>query len=228
MRGTERIWQDSTHVNTSIVDDALKGLLRDKGVADAERHIRIIQRKIICVQNAMVRLVEDQRASASTAGCDCMDLYLAAEHRAGKISVDKRSREAYAELAFAELKSSLVLEWRAKTNFAVSNNLPRTGRLHPFDANHPTYNLVSEYVSRVSPSYYKVLAAYESARLTLNYALKALRKAAMDLHRIRVEAEGLPVELFTKDTAKLSRNLIGATDKTGELSWILQGLYFEM
>lgn len=228
MRGTQRIWQDSTHANTPLVDDALKGLLRDKGVADAERHIRIVQRKIICVQDAMALLVDDQRASAKAAGCDCMDLYLATDHRAGKVSVDNRGREAIPELVIEELKSSFVLEWRAKSIFAMNNNLSRTGRLHPFDASHPTYKLVSDYVTKTSPSYYKVLAAYESARLTLNYALKALRKTAMDLHRIRVEAEGLPMELFTKDTAKLSRNLIGATDKSGELTWILQGLYFEM
>lgn len=228
MRGTERIWQDSTHVNTPMVDDALKGLLRDKGVTDAERHIRIVQRKIICVQDAMIRLVESQRASAKAAGCDCMDLYLATNHKTDKISIDYRGREAITELVADELKSSYVLEWRAKSSFAKSKKLSATGRLHPFDASHPTHRLVADYVNSATPSYYRVLAAYESARLTLNYALKALRKIAMDLHRIRVDAEGLPVGLFTKETANLSRNFIGAIDSSGELAWILQGLYFEM
>lgn len=228
MRRTERILHDSGDANIRMMDDPLKGLLRDKGVLDAERHIRIVQRKIMCVQGSMSRLVDDQRSSAKAAGCDCMDLYLAENHRADKFIVDYRGREAMADFVIDELKSSFVLEWRAKNSFAMANNLSRTGRLHPFDHNHATHKLVFEYVNQVTPSYYKVLAAYETARLTLNYSLKALRKIAMDLHRIRVEAEGLPMGLFTKDTAKLSRNLISSTDTSGELSWILQGLYFEM
>jgi hypothetical protein len=228
MRGVKRSWHDSSDANTTTVADPLKGLLRDKGVLDAERHIRIIQRKILCVQEAMARLVDDQRASTKAVGCDCMDLYLATDHRVNNIRVDHRGREALSELVIEELKSSCVLEWRAKNSFASRHQLSRTGRLQPFDKSHPTHALVYAHVSQMSPGYYTILAAYETARLTLNHALKALRKMAMDLHRVRVEAEGLPIELFTKDTAKLSRQFIASMDKAGELTWILQGLYFEI
>lgn len=228
MRGTERITHDSMNVNTSLVDDALKGLLRDKGILDAERDIRIVQRKILCIHNSMIQLVNDQRESARAAGCECMDLYLATNHKTDKLNVNYDGRAAIPELVIDELKSSFVIEWRAKNGFALTNKLGRTGRVYPFDAGHSTHKLIFDYVNKTSPSYYKVLAAYETARLTLNYALKAMRKIALDVHRNRVEAEGLPMDLFTKETAKLSRAIIASTDKSGQLEWILQGLYFEM
>ena len=227
MRGTERITQSTLSPNRRLADDPLKGLLRDKGAVDAERHIQIIQRKMTRVQQAMVRLVDAQRASAKTARCDCMDLYLATNKTAEIVQMDKTHKMAEA-LIFKDVKAPCVLEWRAKNSFAQKHHLHSSCRLHPFDAQHKTHVLVRDYVQQSSPGFYKVLAAYETARLTLNFSLKALRKIALDLHKLRAETEGLAIDSFDKDTARLSRKLISDIDNSGELTWILQGLYFEM
>lgn len=227
MRRAERIIQDSLTPKQRMADDALKGLLRDKGAADAERHIQIIQRKMTRVQQAMVRLVDAQRASSKTAQCDCMDLYLATNKNTDVLTVEKMDRSAD-QLIFEDVKAPCVLEWRAKNSFAQKHHLHSSCRLHPFDAQHRTHALVRDYIQQSSPGFYKVLAAYETARLTLNFSLKALRKIALDLHKLRADTEGLPLDIFDRETAHLSRKLLGDIDTSGELTWILQGLYFEM
>lgn len=227
MRGTDRLIQDSLSTNRQLADDPLKGLLRDKGAADAERHIQIIQRKMTCVQQAMVQLVDAQRASAKTARCDCMDLYLATNKHADASHLGDAPKTADA-LIFDDVKAACVLEWRAKNSFAQRHNLHSSCRLHPFDAQHKTHAMVLDYIQQSSPGFYKVLAAYETSRLTLNFSLKALRKIALDLHKLREESEELPSTIFDKDTARLSRKLIHDIDFSGKLTWILQGLYFEM
>jgi hypothetical protein len=212
----------SETVNTGETADPLKGLLRDKGAVEVERSIRSILRKMTRVQEAMLRLVDAQRASAKEAGCECMDLYFASNRLSG------RAQQKHTPLSFSEMKTASVLEWRAKQTFADICRLRPASRLYPFDATHPSHLLVADYLLQLSPRYYKVLAAYETARLTLNYALKALFKIALDLHRMRVDSEQLPRELFDKATARLSEQFIRRVDTTGELEWILQGLYFEM
>lgn len=223
MRGVERISYDSTISNIEMVDDPLKGLLRDKGVLDIEKHIRIIQRKMFCVQDAMEKLVEHQRASAKAAGSDCMDLYL----NTNKAS-DAPAKTIASELQFNDIKAGCVIEWRAKHAFALRYELSPSCRLHPFDATHESHQLIYDYVQATTPSYYKVLAAYETSRLTLNYALKALRKIASDMHKIKQESQDLPYGIFDKETALLSRRIVNSLNVTEELTWILQGLYFEV
>jgi hypothetical protein len=224
MRDKMRSEHASKNVNTGEVDDPLKGLLKDKGGAAVKHNIQIVQRKMIRVQEAMIRLVDAQRASAKAAGCECMDLYLAA-YQAADSTVPITDK---ASVVFDDLKMAVALEWRAKSAFGRKFNLGRTCRLSPFDCKHKTHALVFDYMMETSPSYYKVLAAYENARLTLNYTLKVLFKIALDLHRIQAEGEHLPHGLFDKATARLSEKFINDTDKTGELTWILQGLYFDM
>ena len=224
MRGVMRSKQVSETVNRGEVDDPLKGLLRDKGEAAVERDIRIVQRKMTCVQEAMVKLVEEQRASAKAAGSECMDLYLATY----QIVDGTGPRTDKAGIVFDEMKMASALEWRARHVFARQFGMGKACRLHPFDAEHKTHQLVFDYVMKTSPNYYKVLAAHETARLTLNYALKALFKIALDIRKIQTEAAHLPRGMFDKATARLSGKLIAGVDKTGELEWILQGLYFEM
>lgn len=225
MRASNRIWLDSDDANSYYAADSLKGLLRDKGVADAEKCIHIVQRKLIALNVAMEELVLSQRTSAKNAGCECVDMYLATTERREKLTVDYSGREAIDHLALEGLKSSCVLEWRAKKVFAATYGLSNTGRVHPFDAGHKTYVMVQEFLSKQAPGYYKVLAAYETVRNTLNYTMKAYRKVAMDLHRVRVEAEGLPSQLFDKETLTLSRKLVTDIDGTGELAHILAGIY---
>lgn len=209
-----------------MVDDPLKGLLMDKGTAESARHIHNIQRKMTCVQEAMMRLVESQRASAKAAGCDCMDLYLATN----KVNDNPRRETAInaGALLLEDMKAACVLEWRAKQMFARQFLLNPSSRLHPFDAEHETHPLIFNYLMQISPSYYKVLAAYETARLSLNFALKALRKIALDMQKLKSESEGLTHGLFDKRTSRLSEKLIADIDSTGDLAWILQGLYFDM
>lgn len=225
MRASNRIWLDSNNMNTGYAVDPLKGLLRDKGVANAEHNIRVVQRKIITLNTAMKSLVASQRESAKIAGCECIDMYLATTERREKLTVDYSGREAMDHLTLAGLKSSCVLEWRAKKVFAATYRLSNTGRVHPFDADHKTYAMVQDFLERQAPGYYKVLAAYETVRNTLNYTMKAYRKVAMDLHRVRVEAEGLPPKLFDKETVTLSRKLLIDIGGTGELAQILAGIY---
>lgn len=227
MRVSNRIWLDSDDANPSYAAHSLKGLLRDKGVADAEKSIRIVQRKIIALNDAMEALVASQRQSAKIARCECVDMYLATTERREKLTVDYTGREAFDHLAHEGLKSSCVLEWRAKKPFADTYGLSKTGRVHPFDADHRTFPMVQEFLAKQAPGYYKVLAAYETVRNTLNYTMKAYRKVAMDLHRVRVEADGLPPHLFDKQTVNLSRKLVNDIDSTGELAQILAGIYGE-
>lgn len=227
MRGMERMIQDSLILNSRTVDDPLKGLLMDKRPADTERHIQIIQRKMTRVQQAMVQLVDAQRASAKMVQCDCMDLYLATNKNTDVLQQDKAHKPAEA-LIFSEVKAPPTLEWRAKHSFAQKYHLSPSCRLHPFDAQHQTHTIVRDYIQQTSPGFYKVLAAYEIARLTLNFSLKALRKIAIDLHKLHVEAEGLTSDIFDKDTTRFSRKLMSDVDISGELTWILQGLYFEI
>lgn len=223
MRGVERITADSLIATFDKADDPLKGLLRDKAVLDIEKHIRIIQRKMFCVQEAMEKLVEDQRASAKAAGSDCMDMYL----NTNKAS-DAPAKTIASELEFNDVKAGCVVEWRAKRSFALRYELSPSCRLHPFDAQHKSHQLIFDYVNSTTPSYYKVLAAYETARLTLNYALKTLRKIAWDMNKLKQESTGLPLGIFDKETAQLSRRIVNGLDVTEELTWILQGLYFEV
>ena len=225
MRVSNRIWLDPECATTDYAVDPLKGLLRDKGVADAEKSIRIVQRKITSLSDAMEKLVDSQRRSAKASGCDCIDMYLATTERRERLTVDYTGREAMDHLALEGLKSSCVLEWRAKQVFAAAYGLSKTNRVHPFDTAHKTYPMVQEFLTSKAPGYYKVLAAYETVRNTLNYTMKAYRKVAMDLHRVRVEAEGLPSALFDKETSALSRKLVSGIDATGELTQILAGIY---
>ncbi len=223
MRGVERITVDSNIATFDLADDPLKGLLRDKAVLDIEKHIRIIQRKMFCVQEAMEKLVESQRASAKAAGSDCMDLYL----NTNKAS-DAPSDKMASELELADAKAGCVVEWRAKRSFAMRYELSPSCRLHPFDAEHKSHQLIFDYVNSTTPNYYKVLAAYETARLTLNHALKSLRKIALDMNKLKQESMGLPLGIFDKETAQLSRRIVRGLDDSEELTWILQGLYFEV
>jgi|GEM_PF-1935974 len=226
MREETRINDYSIAETVGMVDDPLKGLLMDKGAAEAARHIHNVQRKMTCVQEAMMQLVESQRASAKAAGCDCMDLYLATN----KVADSSRHEAAInaGTLLLDDMKAACVLEWRAKQTFARQFSLNPSSRLHPFDAEHETHPLIFNYLMQTSPSYYKVLAAYETARLSLNFSLKALRKIALDMQKLKSESEGFPRGLFDKKTSRLSEKLIADIDSTGELARILQGLYFDM
>ncbi len=215
----------SQHVNNLVAADALKGLLMGKGAAGLSDKIRTVLRKMQLVQNAMKDLETQQRLSRETAGSECIELYLATNLRTKilNIEIDNVKQLPASELSFEHTKRPMVLEWRARRDFAVAHGYGNTARIHAFNPQHDHYSTVREYVNKQTPEYYEVLAGYDVVRVTLNNSVKSLRKTILDLNLVNEESR-YPDDV-AKEADKLSRRLFRALPDSQELTDVLNQLY---
>ena len=213
----------SNDSNSVKADRSLKGLLMDKGVGSCESKLRNVANKMSSVQAAMVELVAMQKESRVLNQVECMDLYLATNL---KPEHAKRSRMInVVTLTTEQTKAAPLVEWRTRTEFAKAYSYSLSARLFPFKTDHVHYKQVREFVDARNPKYYKVLCAYETARLSLNCALKSLRKIALDIQTVSEESEGICESVFTNDTVKLSQRIMQQVDSSAAIPNILSGLY---
>ncbi len=216
------MFASSNRSNSINVTRSLKGLLMDKGAGSCETKLRNTTNKMYSVQSAMVELVALQKSSRELNQCECMDLYLATNLRrehAGRSRMVNPSK-----LTPFQTKAAPVIEWRTRPEFAREFGYPLTARLFPFKSNHPHHIQVRDFVDKTAPNYYQVLSAYETARLSLNCALKSLRKIALDIHSVGEESEGID-NVFTNDSLKTSQRIIEQVDVNSDIREILTGLY---
>lgn len=172
-----------------IMDRSLKGLLMDKGSRGLVEKLHGILQKIEAVQSAMESLVEQQRLSADAAGCDCALLYLALNLKTGRdrVEAEKIKSMGLAEILLNHTRSAAALEWRSGKVFSQAYQMTHLTRIHPFSAGHEHNQMVLDYVKKVAPDYYPVLAGYDGIRLSLNAAFKTLRKMLVELHELHRE-----------------------------------------
>lgn len=213
-------------VNTEIAERSLKGLLMDKGAQGYEEKIHNVLRKMLMVQDAMEKLMMQQRASREAAGSECIELYLATSLRVSK------GEEAAAgirelpvsRLSYEHTKRPMVLEWRARREFALRHGHANTARISAFNPSHEHYRQVRNFVDRQTPQYYEVLAGYDVVRVTLNNTLKSLRKTILDLNNL-VDETAYPDDV-SKDAEKMSKRIFRQLPNSDELSTIFTQLYY--
>lgn len=215
----------SQHVNIQSTDHPLKGLLMGKGEAGLSDKIRTVLRKMQVVQQAMKELETQQRLSRETAGSECIELYLATNLRTSILhdSLDSVKQLTASELSFEHTKRPMVLEWRARRDFALAYGYGNTARIHAFNPTHAHYSTVREYVNKHTPDFYEVLAGYDVVRVTLNNSVKSLRKTILDLSMVSEESR-YPDDV-AKEAEKLSRRLFKALPQCQELTDVLNQLY---
>jgi hypothetical protein len=170
-------------MNSKFMDRSLKGLLMDKGARGLERKIRNLLQEIELIQASMESLVEQQRLSREQSGCDCLDLYLALNLKPGLSETELQDIKTYGARAvhFTQTRQPLTVEWRARRGFASEYGYAQSRRIHPFRLGSDYYTQVREYVTQRALGYYETLAGYDAVRITLNAALKSIRRDAVEL-----------------------------------------------
>lgn len=214
----------SQHVNNSLEERALKGLLMDKGAGGTQVKIRNVLRKMQLVQQAMEDLVAKQKASREDAGSECIELYLATNLRSDdKELYDNVKQLPAGKLSLEHTKRPMVLEWRARRDFALKNGYGNTARIHAFNVEHEHYLAVWNCVNADTPDFYSVLAGYDILRVTLNNALKSLRKTALDLSGVIADTH-YP-EHVQRSAGKISERIFNTLPAHKELASTLIQLY---
>ena len=92
-----------------------------------------------------------------------------------------------AEILLNHTRSAAALEWRSGKVFSQAYQMTHLTRIHPFNAGHGHHQMMLEYVKKLAPDYYAVLAGYDGIRLSLNAAFKTLRKMLVELHELHKE-----------------------------------------
>jgi hypothetical protein len=217
----------SQSVNNNIDVHPLKGLLMGKGAGSAQLKIRNVLRKMQLVQQAMEDLVDKQKASREAVGSECIELYLATNLRSDDTELYESVRHLpAAKLTYEHTKRPMALEWRARRSFAVAQGYTNTARIHAFNVEHDHYLAVYEFVNRETPDFYPVLAGYDILRVTLNNALKSLRKTAMDLSG--VVADTHYPDNVQRMAGKISERIFNTLPAHQELAITLSQLYGEL
>lgn len=216
---------DSQNTNLLMMDRSLKGLLMDKGGEGLEEKIQTLLRKIGLIQLAMESIVEQQRYSREQSNCDCLDMYLALNLRAGlgKQEAEYIKAQGVSVIQISQTRMAPVLEWRARKGFADEYGYASTRRIHAFNKMHPHYTQVREYVEKTCPGYYEKLAGYDAVRVTLNNSLKSIRKSVVDL-TVLAEESGYPSDVV-REAEKLSRRIFKSLPDSEAIAQVLNQLY---
>jgi hypothetical protein len=223
--------RNSTNVTTSNMTKvnmearSLKGLLMDKGREGLNEKIHDFLRKFELIQGAMASLVEQQRYSREQSGCDCLDLYLALNLKTGhdRLEAERIKTLSVSEIQLHHTKAAASLEWRARKSFAVEFGHPTTARVHAFNPSHDHYGQVREYVMRIVPDYYEVLAGYDAVRVSLNHALKNLRKTIFELSAL-TEDTVYPTEI-EREAENMSKRIFKGLPESEAVAKVLNQLY---
>jgi hypothetical protein len=180
---------------------------------------------MVLVQAAMEALVEQQRCSRKSSGCDCLDLYLALNLKTGRdrLTAAKMKTASVFEIQLQHTKAPATLEWRARTAFAMMHAYPRSARIHAFDVAHIHAVQVREYVMTMNPDYYEILAGYDAVRISLNYAVRNLRKTMFDLTALLAETR-YPEEVERR-AENISRRIFKSLPESEAVASILNQLY---
>lgn len=205
------------------VDGSLKGLLMDKGTEGLIEKIRVVLRKLQTIQEAMEELSNQQRISREAAGSECMDMYLAVNLRKEVVKDESLKKISVGKLGLEHTRAPLILEWRARADFAQCYQLERSARVQPFNVDHAHYQAVMEYVNAKTPGYYATLEGYDAVRITLNNASKSLRKTAVDLSSTFQEVSYLRNN--SKDAERFSKRIMKNISVSSQVSDVLQSLY---
>ena len=210
---------------TFEMDRSLKGLLMDKGRDGLEEKLHQFLQNIVLVQSAMESLVEQQRVSCEAAGCDALVMYLAMNYKTGRNQVTAQKIKALDMLAIQlhHTKGAAVLEWRAGKGFAQENGIAGMTRVHAFNTEHEHYQLVREYVNKTSPNYYEVIAGFDAIRVSLNHAIRNLRKTLFELNSL-LEESRYPKEVF-RGAEKMSRRIFKGLPQSERVARVLNQLY---
>lgn len=207
------------------MERSLKGLLMDKGKAGLETKFRQLQRKMELIQQAMSELVEHQRFSRENAGCDCLDLYLVLNLKTGRdrLAVEKIKQLSSEEILLNHSRGAVSLEWRARKGFAFTYGYPNTARITAFNPKTYQYEQVREYVAKTSPDYYPVMAGYDAVKISLNYAMKIVRKSLLDLHGVMQET-AYPEDI-EREAEMMSRRIFKGLPESEKVAHVLNQLY---
>jgi hypothetical protein len=216
----------SNLVKLNDADRSLKGLLMDKGREGLEDKLQQFLQKIILVQGMMESLVEQQRISADAAGCDCLVLYLATNYKTGRNSATSKKIKTLdvLDVQLHHTKGAAVLEWRAGKSFGLENGLAgMMSRVHAFNSEHEHYVWVREYVKKTSPNYYEVLVGFDVIKVSLNHAIRNLRRTLIELNALLDESR-YPQEVF-RGAEKMSRRIFKGLPDSERVAQVLNQLY---
>lgn len=209
---------------TQNMDHSLKGLLMDKGGDGLELKIRTILRNIELMQSAMEALVVQQRHSREVSGCDCMDLYLAKNLKTvGNVSADAIREMSLRDIQLYHLKGAASLEWRTRPLFSTVYGYRNTSRIYPFVRGSKQVEQVREFVDQFEPEYYRVLASYDAVKVTLNSAMRSLRKTLLDLHGLSMDVN-YPSEIM-RDVESLSKRFFKQLPDSSAIAQALNKLF---
>lgn len=221
----EVVASPSSLAKLSFADRSLKGLLMDKGRAGLDKKRNEFLRRIILVQDAMESLVDQQRYSRENSGCDCLTLYFARNLKTGRdrVEAEKLKLLSASEVQLNHTKGAATLEWRACKTFASFHGYAYLARINAFNPQHNHYLQVREFVDTNYSNYYEVLAGYDAVRVSLNYAIKSLRKTMFDLNALWEETQ-YPDEVEHEATI-MSRRIFKALPESESVSSVLNQLY---
>lgn len=212
-------------VNTEFMDRSLKGLLMDKGGRGLERKIRNLLQKIELIQTGMESLVEQQRLSREQSGCDCLDLYLALNLKPGLSEAELLDIKTYGArvVHFTQTRQPLTVEWRARNGFAREYGYAQSRRIHAFRVGSEHYPQVREYVTKRALGYYETLAGYDAVRITLNAALKSIRRDVVELTLLAQEI-GYPDDI-EREAESAAKKFFKRLPESEQIAQALNQLY---
>ncbi len=194
-----------TEVNLSA--HPLKSLLMDKGVAGLEALLHQNRQRLIAIQQSMAELMEFHAMSKEEHGVNCLQLILNWKLRSGVHPGE------LALLSYEDQVGAQFLEWRGSSDWSKTYGYgTKSGiRVSPFSATSPHYFQIKEYVYKRNKSYYEVLLAIESIRVTLNGGSRMLRKRMTELYSLLDEKNGLndfDIPTVNKCANRIIRSLV--------------------
>ena len=194
-----------TEVNLSA--HPLKSLLMDKGVGGLEALLQQNRQKLITIQQSMAELMELHTAAKEEYGVNCLQLILNWKLRSGITPGE------IALLSYEEQVGAQFLEWRGSSDWSKTYGYgTKSGiRVSPFSATSPHYFQIKEFVYKRNKSYYEVLLAIESIRVTLNGGSRMLRKRMTELYSLLDEKNGLndfEIPTVNKCANRIIRSLV--------------------
>jgi len=214
--------------NVSAVH-TLKGLLMDKGAQGIHANIRTVLQRMLVVRNAMEDLMAKQRANREAVGSECIELYLAIQMRTKDEALQEVLDKLPADVLPKDAKGNhyagkhMMLEWRARQAFSREYGYGLSARVQAFRPGHKDRLKVFECISQNTPDFYSILAGYDVLRVTLNVAMKSLRKTLVDLSEV-IQATHYPEDV-QRDAKKFSHRLFTTLPQHQDLSQILEMLY---
>ncbi len=217
----------SQHKNKASAVHPLKGLLMDKGVEGLHANIRAVLQRMYQVSSAMEDLMVKQRANREAAGSHCIELYVAVQMR----SRDEALQEVLDALPPGVLPPNyngkhMMLEWRARHQFSAAYGYGLSARIQAFKPGHEHSTAVYEFVHARTPEFFPVLAGCDILRLTLNNAMKSLRKTLLDLAEAS-QITRYPDE-YQRDARKFAERIFTTLPQPQELNLTLGRLYADL